>query len=95
MHAQEQGSLTLVDIGLGVVGNLVLLVEDGILSGAGAGAQAGIVVLSDVLVGLLGSLGTGALDGLGDVVGGVLTGGGVSQGNLAMIVRRQVIDDEP
>jgi hypothetical protein len=61
-----------VGVGLGVVGDLVLLVDDGILGGAGAGTQAGIVVLGDVLVGLLGSLGTGALNGLSDVVGGVL-----------------------
>jgi len=57
-----------VDISLGVVGSLVLLVDDGILCGGSTGAQAGIGVLGDVLVGLLGSLGTGALDGLRDVV---------------------------
>lgn len=61
-----------MDIGLGVVGLLVLLVEDSILGSAGAGADLGIVVLGDLLVGLLGSLSTGALDGLGNVVGGVL-----------------------
>jgi hypothetical protein len=61
-----------VDIGLGVVALLVLLVNDGILGGAGTGADVGVAVLGDVLVGLLGSLGAGALDGLGDVVGGVL-----------------------
>jgi hypothetical protein len=61
-----------VDIGLGVVGELVLLVDNGILSGAGTGGDLGIIVLSDVLVGLLGSLSASALDGLGDVVGGVL-----------------------
>jgi hypothetical protein len=54
------------------VGLLVLLVNDGVLGGAGAGADVGVVVLGHVLVGLLGSLGTGALDGLSDVVGGVL-----------------------
>lgn len=64
--------LTLVGVGLGVVGDLVLLVDDGVLGGASAGADAGVVVLGDVLVGLLGSSGTGALDGLRDVVGGVL-----------------------
>jgi hypothetical protein len=64
--------LTLVDISLGVVGNLILLVEEGILSSAGAGGDLCVVALSDVLVGLLGSLGTGALDGLSDVVGGLL-----------------------
>jgi hypothetical protein len=66
--------LTLVDISLGVVGGLVELVSDGILGGSGTAAQAGIAVLSNLLVGLLGSLGTGALDGLGNVVGGVLEG---------------------
>lgn len=61
-----------MDISLGVVGELVLLVNNGILGGAGTGGDLGIVVLSDVLVGLLGSLSASALDGLGDVVGGVL-----------------------
>jgi hypothetical protein len=61
-----------VDISLGVVGELVLLVNNGILGGAGTGGDLGIVVLSDVLVGLLGSLSASALDGLGDVVGSVL-----------------------
>jgi hypothetical protein len=64
--------LTLVDIGLGVVGQLVLLVDNGILGGASTGGDLGIVTLGDVLVGLLGSLSTGSLNGLGDVVGGVL-----------------------
>jgi hypothetical protein len=61
-----------VDIGLGIVGFLVFLVEESILCGAGTGADVGIRVLSDVLVSLLRSGGTGALDGLRDVVGGVL-----------------------
>lgn len=61
-----------MDVGLDVVGLLVLLVNNGILSGGGAAGQAGIVVLSDTLVGLLGSSSTSALDGLRDVVGGVL-----------------------
>lgn len=64
--------LTLVDISLGVVGELVLLVDNGILGGAGTGRDLGVVVLGDVLVGLLGSLSASTLDGLGDVVGGVL-----------------------
>lgn len=38
---------TLVDISLGVVGSLVLLVDDGILGGSGTAAQAGIAVLRD------------------------------------------------
>ena len=61
-----------MDISLGVVTGLVELVSNGILCGSGAGAEAGIVVLGNLLVSLLGSLGTGALDGLGNVVGGVL-----------------------
>lgn len=67
-------SSLLVNISLGLVGGLVEFVSDGILCGSGAGAQAGIVVLGDLLVGLLGSLRTGTLDGLGNVVGGVLDG---------------------
>lgn len=63
---------TLVDIGLNIVGLLVLLVDDGILSSGSAASEAGIVVLGDTLVGLLGGSGSGALDGLRDVVGGVL-----------------------
>ena len=54
------------------MGLLVLLVEDGVLGGGGAGADAGIAVFGDVLVGFLGGGGAGALDGLGDVVCGVL-----------------------
>lgn len=64
------GSL-LVDISLAVMLLLVELVADGITSGLGTGAEGGIAVLGHVLVGLLGSSGTGALNGLGDVVGGV------------------------
>jgi len=64
--------LTLVGVSLGVVGDLVLLVHDGILRGSGAGAQACIRVLGDFLLAFLGSLSTGTLDSLGDVVGGVL-----------------------
>lgn len=66
--------LTLVSIGLNIVGLLVLLVDDGILSGGSAASEAGIVVLGDTLVGFLGGSGSGALDGLRDVVGGVLSG---------------------
>jgi hypothetical protein len=64
--------LTLVEIGLDIVGLLVLLVNNGVLGSRGTSAQLGIVILGDVLVGLLGGLSTGALDGLGDVVCGVL-----------------------
>jgi hypothetical protein len=61
-----------VGVRLGVVGELVLLVEGSVLGRGGTGADVGIIVLGDLLVGLLGSLGTSALDGLGDVVAGVL-----------------------
>ena len=64
-------SSLLVEIGLAVVGLLVELVADGITSSLGAGADACVVILGDVLVGLLGSSGGGSLNGLGDVVGGV------------------------
>lgn len=63
-----------MDISLGVVDLLVLLVTDGIDGGAGAGAPAGTGVLGDLLVGLLGSGGTGALNRLSDVVDGLLGG---------------------
>lgn len=63
---------TFVDIGLGVVGQLVLFVNDSILSGGGTGGDVCVVVLGDVLVGLLGSSGASTLDGLTNVVGGVL-----------------------
>lgn len=66
------GRLTLVEIGLGIMRLLVLLVDDGILGSGSTGAQLGIIVLGDLLVGLLGGLGTGALDGLGNVLCGVL-----------------------
>jgi hypothetical protein len=71
----EGGSHTLVGLALDVVGLLVLLVKDGVLGGGGAGAEACVAVLGDVLVGFLGGGGAGALDGLGDVVCGVLGGG--------------------
>lgn len=61
-----------MDISLGVMARLVELVSNGILCGSGAGAEACVVVLGNLLVGLLGSFRTGALDGLGNVVGGVL-----------------------
>ena len=69
---KTQPSPTLVDIGLGIVGLLVLLVDNGILGSGGAAGEACVVVLGDALVGLLGGFGTGALNGLRDVVGGVL-----------------------
>lgn len=63
---------TLVDISLGVVSRLVGLVLDSIDTGAGTGGKAGVAVLGDLLVGLLGGGSSGTLDGLADVVGGVL-----------------------
>lgn len=62
-----------MDIGLGVVGCLILLVDNGILCSGSSAAQASIRVLGDMLVGLLGCLSTTALDGLRDVVDGVLS----------------------
>jgi hypothetical protein len=61
-----------VDISLGVVLLLVGLVLDSVDTGVGTGSEACVGVLGDVLVGLLGSGGTGTLDSLGDVVGSVL-----------------------
>jgi hypothetical protein len=61
-----------VDISLGVVGCLVHLVSNGVLCGRCTAGQAGVSVLGDRLVGLLGCLSTTALDGLGNVVGSVL-----------------------
>lgn len=63
---------TLVAVSLDIVRLLVLLVADGVGGSVGTGAQLRVGVLGDVLVGLLAGGGTGALDGLGDVVGGVL-----------------------
>lgn len=66
--ANSEVERTFVDIGLGVVGCLVLLVDKSVLSGLHTAGNACVVVLGDVLVGLLGSGGTGALNRLGDVV---------------------------
>jgi hypothetical protein len=52
------GSL-LVDIGLAVVGLLIELVGDGITGGLGTGSDLRVAVFGNVLVGLLGSGGTG------------------------------------
>ena len=52
-------SSLLVDIGRGVVLGLVDLVTEGVLGSSGTGAHAGVVVLGDLLVGLLGSTGSG------------------------------------
>ena len=61
----------LVDVGLAVVGLLVDLVADSITGSLGAGSERRIAILGYALVGLLGSGGAGALDGLADVVCGV------------------------
>lgn len=60
-----------MDISLSVVCLLIKLVADGIAGSLGTGAEGGIAVLGDLLVGLLAGGGTGTLDGLRDVVGGV------------------------
>lgn len=61
-----------MDIGLGLVVGLVDLVTDGVDSSVGTGGQLGVAVLGDLLVDLLGGTGASTLDGLGDVVDGVL-----------------------
>lgn len=61
-----------MSISLDIVSLLVLLVNESILGGTGASAELRIVVLGNLLVGLFGGLSSGALDGLLDVVGGVL-----------------------
>lgn len=54
------------------MGLLVLLVDNSVLGGSSTAGDAGIRVLGDVLVGFLGCSSTTALDGLRDVVNGVL-----------------------
>lgn len=61
-----------MDISLGVVNELVLLVEEGVLGRSSTGGEVGVVVLCNLLVDLLGGAGSSALDGLADVVDGVL-----------------------
>jgi hypothetical protein len=68
------GGGLLVGLGRSVVLVLLGLVPDGITSGLKASTDAGVVVLGDVLVGLLGSLVGGALDLVRDVVAGLLDG---------------------
>lgn len=46
-HSNVMDGLTLVDIGLGVVSELVLLVNNSILGSGRTGGDVGIVVLSD------------------------------------------------
>ena len=64
----------LVDIGRAVVLLLVELVTDSILGSRGTSAERGVAVLGDLLVGLLGGGGKSTLDGVSDVVGGVVDG---------------------
>ena len=59
-----------------VVGLLVDLVADHVGGGLGAGAEGGVAVFGDVLVGFFGRGRAGALDGLRDVVCGVPGGDG-------------------
>jgi len=65
------GSL-LVEVSRLVVLLLVELVTDGILGSGGTSAEGSVRVLGNGLVGLLGASAGGALDGVSDVVGGVL-----------------------
>lgn len=53
-----------MDISLSIVGRLVLLIDKSVLASSQAGREGCIVVLGDRLVGFLGCLGAGALDGL-------------------------------
>jgi hypothetical protein len=64
------------------VGHFVLLIDESILSGGGASAEVGIVVLGNLLVALLGGFGTSALDSLTDVLSGVLDGRLVAMNNV-------------
>lgn len=59
-------------LGLSVVHLLILLVNNGVLGCLRASTDAGVGVFGDVLVGLLGALVGAALNGLRDVVCGVL-----------------------
>jgi hypothetical protein len=54
-----------------VVAGLVNFISNSIFSSGGTAAEGCVVVLSNLLVGLLAGGGTGALDGLRDVVGSV------------------------
>lgn len=65
-------SLTLLDFGLVVMGNFILLIDKSVLGGGGTSGDIGIVVLGNLLVALLGGFSTSALDSLTDVLGGVL-----------------------
>jgi hypothetical protein len=64
----------LVGGALGVVLGLRGLVAESVLGGAGTGADAGVAVLGDLLVGLLGGGSGGLLDLLANKVTGLLDG---------------------
>lgn len=66
------GRLTLVGVSLGVVHGLILLVDSRVFGCTCAGPEACVGVLGDILVCLLGAFVGSALNGLGDVVCGVL-----------------------
>ena len=68
------GGGLLVGLGAGVVAVLLGLVLQGIDASLSTSADGGVVVLGNLLVGLLGRTSGGALDGLGDVVAGLLEG---------------------
>jgi hypothetical protein len=63
---------TFVGVSLDIMGRLVLLVDGGILGGSGSRPKACVGILRDVLVCLLGCSGASSLDGLRNVVCGVL-----------------------
>jgi len=65
----------LVQVGLAVVRLLVDLVADGVLAGLDAGAERGVRVPGDLLVGFFAGCGAGTLDALADVVCSVPRGG--------------------
>jgi len=80
MHVHQRncrrlvGSALLVGLSMSIMLLLVGLVRDSVTSGLEASANAGVGILGDVLVGLLGSTRGSTLDLVRDVVGGVLDG---------------------
>jgi hypothetical protein len=62
----------LVDLSLVVVAGLLDLVAEGVLGGGDTSANGGLSVLGNLLVDLLAGARSGSLDGLRDVVGGLL-----------------------
>lgn len=61
-----------MDLSLAVVAVLFGLVLKSIFASSSTGADVGLVILQDLLVGLLAASGKTSLDGLLDVLGGVL-----------------------